>query len=318
MPDFGPFLHSVVVAASITALAAAAIFIFQRRRKQDGAGTASTATHAAVLVAIVVGVAFGCSALSLRPNWPPVNGLDRWLTIILPGALIVEGLAGWNRVSRRIVWLLRLALVAACGRILLHGSVYLGGPHRLWTSGQAAAVLIAAAVTLAIVWGLLAQLFRRSPGITIILAPAVSIAGAGVAVMLAGYLKGGSIALPLSAALVGVALALSRKDRAGREFQTLGDSTLALSVVGLFGVLFIGLFFGRLTVAGALAMFCAPTLCWVTELPILRRRSPWIVGAVRLGLIAVPFLIVLAIAKQDFDRHTAPLLGRSSSTSRGP
>lgn len=316
MPDFGPFLQSVVVAASIATLAATAIFLFQRRREKDCANLPSAASHAAVLLAIVVGVALGCSALSLRPAWPPVNGLDRLLTIILPAAVIVEGLAGWNRVPRRVVRCLRLALVAVSGRILLHGSVYLGGPHRSWTSGQAAAVLIAAAITLATVWGLLARLFRRSPGVTIVLAPVVSIAGAGMAVMLAGYLKGGSFALPLSAALVGAALALSRKDRAGREFRTLDDSILALGVVGLFGVLFIGLFFGRLTVAGALAMFFAPTLCWVTELPILRRRSPRIVGAVRLGLIAVPFLIVLAIAKQDFDRHTAPLLGRSSSSVR--
>lgn len=318
MPDFGPFLQSVAVAASITALAATAILLFERRRRLNGDSAPSPATHATVLVAIVVGVAFGCSALSLRPSWPPVNGLDRLLTIVLPAAVIIEGLAGWNRVPRRFIRLLRWALFAISGRILLHGSVYLGGPHRSWTSGQAVAVLIAAAAILAIVWGLVARLFRRSPGVTIILAPAVSIGGAGLAVILAGYLKGGSFALPLSAALFGGALALSQKDRAGREFQTQGDSILALGVVGLFGVLFIGLFFGRLTVAGALAMFCAPTLCWVTELPILRRRSPWIVGAVRLGLIAVPFLIVLAIAKQDFDRHTAPLLGRSSSTTRGP
>jgi hypothetical protein len=80
-------------------------------------------------------------------------------------------------------------------------------------------------------------------------------------------------------------------------------------VVGLFGLLFIGLYFGRLSTAAALAMLLAPLLCWATEIPILRNRSPRIVGSLRLVLVAIPLLVVLSLAKRDFDRNMAPLLG---------
>ena len=62
-------------------------------------------------------------------------------------------------------------------------------------------------------------------------------------------------------------------------------------------------------------MFLAPLLCWVTEIPLLRNRKPWIVGTVRLTLVAIPLVVVLVAAKRDFDRDMAPLLVRSSSTS---
>ena len=57
-------------------------------------------------------------------------------------------------------------------------------------------------------------------------------------------------------------------------------------------------------------MLLSPLLCWVTEIPQLRQRKPWLVGLLRLVLVAIPLLVVLAAAKRDFDRDMAPLLGK--------
>jgi hypothetical protein len=82
--------------------------------------------------------------------------------------------------------------------------------------------------------------------------------------------------------------------------------------VGLFGVLFIGIFFGRLAILSALTMLLAPLLCWSTELPLFRQQKTWLVGSIRLGLVTLVLLGVLAVAKRTFDRDMAPLLGKTS------
>jgi hypothetical protein len=81
--------------------------------------------------------------------------------------------------------------------------------------------------------------------------------------------------------------------------------------VQLFGLLWIGRYFGNLTTGPALAIMLAPLLCLVTEIPFLRRHKPWSVGTVRMVLVAVPLVVVLWLAKQKFDREMAPLLGLS-------
>ena len=50
-------------------------------------------------------------------------------------------------------------------------------------------------------------------------------------------------------------------------------------------------------------------ISYATELPLLRRQKPWLVGSLRLVLVAIPLVLVLAVAKRDFDRDMAPLLG---------
>jgi hypothetical protein len=82
-------------------------------------------------------------------------------------------------------------------------------------------------------------------------------------------------------------------------------------------LLFIGRFFGGLTTTRALTLFLAPLLCWATELAFLRGRKPWQVSALRLALVAIPLAVVLAVAKRDFDRDMAPLLG-AATTRAGP
>ena len=127
--------------------------------------------------------------------------------------------------------------------------------------------------------------------------------------MLAGYIKGGAVAIPMTAAVLGTAIAagfVRKRSEANNAFHS--DVLIGIAVVCLFSVLFVGHFFGRITTASALAMMVAPTLCWAAEIRGLQRLSPWRVAAVRLAVVAIPLIIVLVAAKRDFDRSFAPLL----------
>jgi hypothetical protein len=122
--------------------------------------------------------------------------------------------------------------------------------------------------------------------------------------MLAGYLAGGEAAIVLAAALGGAALA-SRSIGAGAATQ----GTIGVGVVGLFGLLLVGRFFGRLSTGAAITMLFAPLLCWVAEWPPLERQKPWLKAALCLALVAIPLAFVLAAAQLHFNREMAPLLG---------
>lgn len=296
MPE--PLVYAQAIGVSA---AAAALVVFPFGRLQ-GPASAACANVAGVL-AITVGVVSGFLAMGLRPAWPPANGLDRLLTIILPAAIVIELVASFPRVPRVSAWCIRLALTIVTGRILLRGSVYLAGATPEWTAGQAVAILGACAALFIALWAILSRLADRAPSVSTPLALAMSIANTGLAIMLAGYIKGGSVALPIAAALAGTALATTRLAP-----QSVMAGAIGLGVVSLYGLSFIGVFFGRLSVASALALLLSPGLCWVTELPMLRGRSPRVVASVRLGVVAIPLLIVLALAALDFLRHTVPLI----------
>jgi len=195
------------------------------------------------------------------------------------------------------------------GRILLHGSVYLSGPAPEWTLWQACGVLAVGAGLLIAVWAILTALFQRSPGGTIPLTLAMAIQSAGICVMLAGYIEGGAAALPVTASLLGTLIATSLLKQASAAQAAIG-----IGVVQLFGLLWIGRFFGGLTTGPALAMLLAPLLCLVGEIPAVQRQKPWIVGTIRVMLVTIPLLIVVWLAKERFDREMAPLLGRQIPT----
>jgi hypothetical protein len=239
-----------------------------------------------------------------------VNGLDRFLTIVLPVAMGVELIAGFRCVPCWVAWMLRASEAATIPRILLHGSVYLSGSGNVWNPWQASTALAVCGALLAGLWGLLAWLSRRSPGVSIPFAICLSAQCAGLTVMMEGYIKGGAAAFPLTATLVATTIAARRlTKRSGASVNFDAPAILGIGVVGLFGLLFIGRFFGRVSTGCALAMLLAPLLCWTTETPLLRHRKPWLVGTLRLVLVAIPLLVVLAVAKRDFDRDMAPLLG---------
>ncbi|HEY2415511.1 MAG TPA: hypothetical protein VGI40_24935 [Pirellulaceae bacterium] len=190
------------------------------------------------------------------------------------------------------------------GRILVHNSVYVGGAEPQWSPMQATVVLLTCSALVGALWGLLVWLSKRSPaGVSIALALALTIQCTGISIMLAGYLQGGAAALPLSAATVGTVASLCLLTSRPNLRASIG-----ICVVGLGSLLMIGRFFGGLSTEVALILMLAPLLCWGTELPQLRCRPAWVVGSLRLLLVAIPLAALLLQAKRKFDRDTAPLL----------
>jgi hypothetical protein len=164
--------------------------------------------------------------------------------------------------------------------------------------------LVVGGALLAAMWAHVSWLSQRSPGVSIPLALALSILSAGMAIMMAGYIAGGAAAVILAAALATVTIVARCITKCAAPQAIVGAG-----VIGLFGFVTVGLFFGRLSYASAVAMLFAPPLCWTTELPPLRCQKPWVVESLRLSLVAIPLVVVLGFAALEFQRHTAPLLG---------
>ena len=273
------------------------------------------------LLGIGLGLVCGDCVLSLRLAWPPVSGRDRLWLIVIPAVLCVEAAAGTTRIPRRAAWGLRLSLCAAIPWTLLYGSVYLSGTDREWSQPQAVVVMSICSLLLAGVWCALHRLSIRPAGLSIPLSLCLTTQCAVFCIMMAGYVGGGAAALPWIGALLAATpgILLNR--------QCLGDSGISIvpaltgsALVGLFGLLMLGRFFGELGTAEALTMLLAPLLCQTTGLPALRKRKPWAIGLLRLLIVAIPLLIVLTLARRDFHRNMGPLLQgvrHSSSGSSG-
>ena len=194
MPDLRIYLQATAVAALVSPVFVLTIVLAIRLVRR----TASTAWLNAAC-ALGLALAFGSIAVLLRLNWPPVSGLDRFFTIVVPLVLAVELIAGFPFVPRGVAWFLRISLAATIPRILLRGSVYLSGSVDDWPLWWSNATLAVSAVVLAGFWGLLSSLSQRSPGISIPLAIVLAIQCAGLNVMMAGYIKGGAAAFPMAA-----------------------------------------------------------------------------------------------------------------------
>jgi hypothetical protein len=299
-----PLLYLKAMATSAIVSAIVVLAMASWRRPTD-----KNCLNSACVVSIALGLVSGYYLLGARLAWPPVNGLDRFLTVVVPAALAIELLAGFQRVPPWLAWFLRFILAVAIPRILLHNSVYLSSIDGLWTAWQAGTVLVLASGLLVLVWSLLSWLSRRSPGSSLPFALSLAILSAGASIMMSGYIKGGAATFPLASTII--AATVSVRLIANRSTPAIFvDSAviLGIGVVGLFGLLFIGRFFGELSDGCALTVLMSPLLCWVTELPLLRDRKPWLVGTIRLLAVATPLLMVLTDAKLDFDREMAPLL----------
>lgn len=267
----------------------------------------------ASIMGIGIGLSTGYQVLGFRLAWPPTNGLDRFLTIVIPAAVAIELAAGFDSVPRWFAWSLRVSLAAAIPRILLHNSVYLRDSDFTWAPWEACVILACCGGLVAVLWCLLAALNQRSPGVSIPLALSLTVQCAGITVVLAGYIKGGAAAIPLAATLTATTGAVWLfKKLACNSADNYESGIIGIGVVGLAGLLIIGRFFGELSTFSALTVPLAPLLCWATEIPFLRHRKRWVVGLTRLLLVAIPLLWVLIEAKINFDRDMAPLLTQTS------
>lgn len=300
MPD--PLLYLKSIAAAYVAAFSVLAVCFARRNANQAW------INPVFVCAIGGGLAVGLSVMSMQSPWPPVSGLDRLLVTIIPITLGVELVSAIRTIPRWLPWLLRTTLVLITPRILLHGSVYLS-EFSDWTMMQGVAVIGSCCSLLFLAWGLMSKLSLRRPGHSIPFALCLALLSAGATVMMGGYIKGGAVVLPfiasLLAALTGIGLI---RQRANGEPTMLPPVIIAVGVVGLFGVLFIGHFFGRVSAGSAITIFVAPLLCWVSETATLKSRGPNVTAAVGLSLVCVPLVIILLMAKRDFDVDLSPLV----------
>jgi hypothetical protein len=282
-----------ILAAIGAALAASAVALFLSGWRGRKTGTAGV--DIGWVVGIGAGFLLGCCVLGKLPHWPPVEDRDRLLFLVLPAVLLVELLAVFPRVPRWLIWPLRGALALGVAPVLLHGTSYLSdqaGPGTAdWSTAQASLVLGGLAAFLAVVWALLGLVSTRAPGVSTAVCLATSSAGAGLAVMISGYMSGGQTGLALAGAVSGavvVTLALRWSSR--------GTRPLGVAIVGLYALVVIGRFFGELSSAHAIVLFASPLLAWLPELPVLRRLPGWARNVTRVLLVG---LLVSAIVGME-------------------
>lgn len=302
MPELDLYWKSALIAA---AGASGVTFALLTLGKQCQQGC----RNSVMMVAIAIGFCAGNWFLELNVAWPPRNGLERFLIWILPLAFIIELGAGWNRLPKRYLWLFRLALAVATPRILLHGSVYLSDHSTAWSTSQAILTLGSCSILLILTWGISSWLCSRSGTVIIPFSFQMALLCAAFTIMMAGYLKGGAVGITLVAALTATTLTgwlLAGGHPVESQFEA--SSLIGIGAVGLFSLLMIGRFFGELSTGEGLAVLLAPLLCWLTEIGGLQTKNPWLANIVRSMLVGIALLIVLFIAKRNFDREMGPLL----------
>lgn len=331
MPDPFEYLKAVLAAivASTTIFLALRVSPWKRGRVMFATAN---------VCAMTCGILAGYITLNFSWPWPPANALDRFVTIVLPAILIVELIAAiaddclptdstagtadgrrkGHRTVRGLLWLARFTLACGIGRILMHGSIYLHAANAetrdTWLIQNLPSILLASSLVLTAIWFALTHLAARVASSSIVLSLSLSILCAGGTTMMAGYIKGGAAALPLATVLIVSALAsqfLVSQRFSGKElndFRATETPVIGIGLVSLFGLLWIGRFFGQLTSADALVMFFAPTLCWITELPPLRHKSAAVKSIICLAAVMIPLAILLANAKREFDEKMGPLL----------
>lgn len=248
------------------------------------------------VVAVLAGAATGAWLVGALPQLPPASALSRLLAVGVPGAALVELAARSGRVgcvAPVVRGLAGLALI----RVLLHGSVHLGAEQ----TGSRGAVIGAAALA-ALAWPAVAAGERRDDGgVVTTVAVVLALAATALAIPLAGYVKGGMVALGLAAALAGSLAGGGRVGLAGFGFAAL---------VGIVGV---GRFFGGLSTPAALLLASAPVIARAAgsvgdrlgAAPAGRMTRS---AAYRLALAAVPLAIVVFHGYREFERSFRPLL----------
>ena len=268
---------------------------------------------AAAIGAIGSGTGYfaGCWLLSRggatsRWHWPPTEDQDRFLFLLLPAAVVAESVAAL--LPRRWAgWLLRLTVAALAARVLLHGSVYLTDappPSGTgWSVLRATAVYLGLGSGLALVWAALGWAARRRPGVLPAFLLAAVCAACAVTMMLAGYLTGGPLAVPLAGALLGTTLAAGL----GRTPPAVAGG-VGVGTVVLFGLLVIGRFFGSLDTGYAAILFATPLLSLLPSLRPFRGLRPWVgaASATALTALALVFVVAAQLKQRERDEGARP------------
>jgi hypothetical protein len=263
----------------------------------------------------IVAAAWGYWRLGILPNWPPRNGLDRLLVVAIPLAILVESLLWVAFIPRRAISGLRIVVAVVIVGTLLFGSVYLRDGADSWLSPPRLLALFGCAAALAASWDSLPSLATRRGDPTLLAALSASILSAGLTILLGGYIKGGAAAIPWSAMLAGCVLALLARPLTATASQApnMSQTVAGIALVALFGLLFIGRFFGGIGNYEAMTIFATPSLLWLLELQVIKRLPRAVQRSLAFALIVAPLAIVVFQAKAAFDRKLGRIV---SSTSR--
>jgi hypothetical protein len=283
MPDPSEYLNAVLATFFVSTAILLTLRILSRNCGRVCSESASVA-------AITCGLLAGYSTLKFSWPWPPDNALDRFFTIVLPALLIIEFITAivgdvqptdtttgpanhhhqrrFYRAVRSLLWIARFSLCCSTGRILMHDSIYLDASNSsgrdAWWIQNMPGILLISAMLLMTVWCVLIRLARRTVSGSIELCLSLCLICAGCTTMMAGYIKGGSAALPLATVMMVSALAsrfLTRKRLDSQEAPvrySAGTAVIGVGLVSLFSLLWIGRFFGQLTSVDAVVIFFGP------------------------------------------------------------
>jgi hypothetical protein len=260
-------------------------------------------TRAAIGWALGVAAALivGSQALGLELRWPPTQNRDRFLLLVLPAAVLAECLAAFAKVPRWIAWLVRAVVAAGAGRVLLHASVYLQDEAEAgslgWAPDEVLLWLGGLAVALLALWSLLGLRMHIAPSRSVPLALAIVCAGSAAAVMFSSSVVNGQLGIPLAGAIVGCVVASCFVSTPPQ-----GSAPIGVGVVALFSLLVGGRFFAELTTLHAAVLFSSPLLCWLPQLPPMRKLKPWLRDDLCVLAVAIPVAIVVFQAERE---HTA-------------
>ncbi len=294
----------------VTAMLSAGVFCllaYRRGTAPDGSGTA--AVQLRPLFSLSCGVMAGMAVQGILPAFPLVSALDRWLAIGLPMLMLADVAGCFLHQQLAVRWIKVVAAVAVAP-VILYGSVHLQVmPDASAQSGSSSFGLLplAAAGGVLLLLTLLADssaakpdLQRTAAGIysgLILLTVQVT----AVVVMLGGWIGCGAAALPVTGAGTGLLLAglLLRQHAAVTVVIRWASRSLG-------GIIVLGHYFGRLTVAQAALILAAA----VIPLLVLRSgrglqsRGLWVSAVLTLLFLS----LVLLPAILEFQRRMAVLL----------
>ncbi|MEY3459940.1 MAG: hypothetical protein RL215_3097 [Planctomycetota bacterium] len=305
MPNLLLLTLSFAAAAVFSAVFAGLMHRLPLRRNEVEAAGASGASSPQALLVLGGGVVAGLAVQRSFPSIPPSSGLDRFLTLIFPALLAAEFLAACGGVRGRYLNVLRILLCLAVPVVILFDSTHLHSPPDWFLlpglTGGGGLRLLGCSLLIALFDRLVQRRLVDTPGL-LALACLLSLQSAGIAVMLGGWIRGGSAALPLAGASAGVCLAggLFRQ-------QSLTGAAARMAVWSLLNMLLLGHFFGRLSLADTAWLMSAVLLPPWVPLPLaLRRRIHE--ATFQLGLTATVLAVLLWLWWRTFALRMQPLL----------
>lgn len=322
MPDLRLFVEGFVVAA-VVGLLVTRVLIGPR----SGPAAAAWAGRGGAWLGAMAGLAAGWYRLGYASPWPPATGLDRLLTLVLPATAVLDlilsrgGLSAEPMVQPSGLWgpvptrgggiglgLFSLAVPV----ILLWKSVHLDWVGRGEVPPPTSLMLLASGVVLGLGCRSLLRLSARCSDAMVPAGISAAVFTSGLCVLLAGYIKGGAVAFPLVGSLLGCLAAISPwtglTPLTGVMRANARHAVTVAGLIALYGVLFVGFAFGKLTGSRGLLVGLAPLAGWIVELPLVSSFSrSW---RIVVGLLSIALFLAMALvaAGLDFERSLGPLV----------